>query len=297
MILVTGGAGFIGSHLVDKLISDGFTVRVIDNESATENDAFYWNPEADNHKLDVANYEATRHLYDGIEVVYHLAAISRIQPAIASPHSVVETNIVGTENVLRCSAEAGVQRFVFSSSSSIYGNNDIPNVESQNADCLNAYSSSKLSGELMCNAMHGVSGMETISLRFFNVYGERQPLRGKYATVIGLFLLQAKRNLPLTIVGDGHQTRSFTHVSDVVDACYRAGFSVPWDGAFGDTYNVGYETSYSINDVAKMISDNTASIPERIGEARHTLSDSSKFKDVFGWKPNVSLEDWVAQNV
>ena len=149
----------------------------------------------------------------------------------------------------------------------------------------------------MCNAMHGTSGMETISLRFFNVYGERQPLRGKYATVIGLFLRQAKGNLPLTIVGDGNQTRSFTHVSDVVDACYRAGLSVPWEGAFGDTYNVGHETSYSINAVARMMSNDTVSIPERLGEAKHTLSDSSKFKDVFGWKPLVSLEDWVAKNV
>lgn len=151
LILVTGGAGFIGSHLVDKLIRDGFSVRVIDNESATENDTFYWNPQADNHRVDISDYSATRSLFDGIEVVYHLAAISRIQPAIKNPDTVVETNLVGTQNALRCATEAGVQRFVFSSSSSIYGNNDTPNVESQDPDCLNTYSSSKLSGS--CCAM------------------------------------------------------------------------------------------------------------------------------------------------
>lgn len=297
MILVTGGAGFIGSHLVDNLISLGFPVRVIDNESATENEMFYWNPKADNYKLDVSDYKATRKLYDGIDIVYHFAAVSRIQPAVKDPDATMVANVLGTRTALICASEAGVKRFVFSSSSSIYGNNSTPNTESQNPDCLTVYSSSKLLGENMCKMFNGVSNMETISLRFFNVYGERQPLKGKYATVIGLFLKQNKDSYPLTIVGDGDQTRSFTHVSDVVDACYRAGFAIPWDGAFGDTYNVGFEKSYSINDVAKMISNNTINVSERTGEARHTLSDSSKFKDVFGWSPSVSLDDWISGNV
>ena len=297
MILVTGGAGFIGSHLVDRLVSAGFPVRVIDNESATENEQFYWNEKADNHKLDISDYDATRRLYDGIDVVYHFAAISRIQPSINNPDATIDTNVVGTNNVLRCASEAGVRRFVFSSSSSIYGNNSIPNVESQEPDCLSVYSSSKLLGENLCKIFNDIYNMETISLRFFNVYGARQPLKGKYATVVGLFLKQSKEKTPLTIVGDGTQTRSFTHVSDVVEACYSAGLAAVLDDAFGEVYNVGFEKSYSINSIAGMISNNTIYIPKRDGESKNTLADSSKFDDLFAWKPKVDLKDWIKTNV
>lgn len=297
MILVTGGAGFIGSHLVDYLISKGHKVRVIDNESATENKKFYWNPEAENHKLDVSDYNATRKLYDNVKVVYHFAAVSRIQPAISSPDRTMDNNILGTLNVLKCSAEAGVTRFVFASSSSVYGNNPVPNVESQNPDCLTVYSSSKVVGENLCLTFNKAYGMQTVSLRFFNVYGDRQPILGKYATVIGLFLKQNDYGQPLTVVGDGQQSRSFTHISDAVDACYLAGTLDVEDKWFGQSYNVGFEKDYKIDDVAKLISKNITYIGERIGEAKNTLASSSKFKEVFGWKPQIALEDWIKDNV
>lgn len=293
LILVTGGAGFIGSHLVDRLINQGFSVRVIDNESATENKQFYWNPKADNHKLDISDYEATKDLYKNVDIVYHLAAISRIQPAINAPDLAIQTNVMGTDVALRCSLEAGVSKFVFSSSSSIYGNNSIPNVEDQSPDCLSVYSYSKLFGETLCEMFYKLYGMQTISLRFFNVFGDRQPTLGKYATVVGLFLEQKKDGSPLTIVGDGKQSRSFTHVSDIVDACYSAGFAEVGNDLYGKTYNVGYEKAYSINDIANTISNKIIYIPERIGEAKHTMADSTMFRSIFGWNPKTSVQDWI----
>jgi UDP-glucose 4-epimerase len=296
MILVTGGAGFIGSHLVDRLINEGLSVRVIDNESAKENEKFYWNPKAENYNLDISDYEATKKLYDGVDIVYHFAAISRIQPAIADPASTIGTNILGTETVLRCSTEAGVKRFVFASSSSIYGNNPIPNVESQNSDCLTVYSSSKLVGEQLCEIFNKTYGLETLCLRFFNVYGDRQPTAGKYATAVGLFIKQKNLDQPLTIVGDGTQSRSFTHVSDVVEACYLAGNTLVDSSIFGKFYNVGLEKSYSINEISKMISGNTISVPKRSGEAQASLANSYIFKKIFGWTPEVYLEEWLKDN-
>lgn len=296
MILVTGGAGFIGSHLVDLLIEKGHRVRVLDNESSLENEMFYWNPKAENYSLDIGDYDSTRKLYDGVDTVYHLAAISRIQPAIENPGGAVTSNIIGMSNVLLCSAEAGVKRFVFSSSSSIYGNNATPNIETQQPDCLTIYSSTKLIGEQLCKVFNDAYGLETIALRFFNVYGDRQPIAGKYATVIGKFQKQNNLSQPLTVVGDGKQSRSFTHVSDVVSALYLAGTSVARKESFGQVYNAGIERSYSIIDVAHMISDKTVNVPERPGEARSSLSNSSKFISSFGWEPHVYLDEWLKNN-
>ena len=297
MILVTGGAGFIGSHLVDRLINLGFKVRVIDDQSATENTNFFWNPKAENHMLDIRDYGSVRHLFEDVDIVYHFAAISRIQPAMQNSENTLSVNVFGTRNVINCSIEAGVKRFVFASSSSIYGNNKLPNIESQMPNCLNVYSESKLLGEEMCRQAYIDHGLETVSLRFFNVYGDRQPDAGEYATVISLFLKQYKNSIPLTIVGDGTQTRSFINVLDVVDACYSAGFAAGYPDTFGQVYNVGTEKSYSINDVAKMFSSNVFYIPQRPGEAKNTMPDISKFSEVFGWKPKISIEDWINERL
>jgi len=292
--LVTGGAGFIGSNLVDSLIELGHEVIVIDNEYSDVHEHFYYNDKAKNYNLDIRDYENTRLLYDGVDYVFHTAAEARIQPAIQNPIEAVSINSVGTCTVLQCAREAGVKRVMYSSTSSGYGlANDIPNVETQPDDCLNPYSVSKVNGEKLCSMYTKLFGLPTIIFRYFNVYGERQPLKGQYAPVIGIFLRQRRDGEPLTIVGDGEQRRDFTHVVDVVQANIRAAVTDLHEDAFGQVYNVGCGKNYSVNEIASMISDNTVNIPPRIGESRVTLADNSKIVSTLGWQPTVDLEEWV----
>ena len=295
--LVTGGAGFIGSNLVDRLIEIGHEVIVIDNEYSDVHDQFYWNDKAQNYKYDIRDYEKTRPLYDGADYVFHIAAEARIQPAIQNPIEAVSINSVGTCTVLQCAREAGVKRVMYSSTSSGYGMNDSPNVETQPDDCLNPYSVSKVNGEKLCKMYTSLYGLPTICFRYFNVYGERQPLRGQYAPVIGIFLRQRASGEPLTIVGDGNQRRDFTHVSDVVKANVMAAISNPNSEAFGQVYNVGTGTNHSINQIARMISDNVINLPPRSGESRITLANNKKINKTFGWNPSVKLEEWIGNNL
>lgn len=291
--LVTGGAGFIGSNLVDKLLDMGQEVIVIDNEFSEAHDQFYWNDKAQNYKYDIRDYENTRSLYDGVDYVFHLAAEARIQPAIINPIEAVSINSVGTATVLQCSREAKVKKVLYSSTSSAYGMNPFPNVETQPDDCLNPYSVSKVSGEKLCKMYNNLYGLKTICFRYFNVYGERQPLRGQYAPVVGIFLRQRKNGESLTIVGDGEQRRDFTHVSDIVNANIMSAISNIEDEYYGQVYNVGTGKNYSINEVAAFISNNVEYVSPRIGETRITLADNSKIKKVFGWEPKVNLKDWI----
>jgi len=295
--LVTGGAGFIGSNLVDCLIDMGHEVVVIDNEYSDVHEQFYWNDKAQNYKYDIRDYENTRPLYDGVDYVFHIAAEARIQPAIENPIEAVSINSVGTVTVLQCAREAGVKRVMYSSTSSAYGMNPFPNVETQPDDCLNPYSVSKVNGEKLCKLYTDLFGLPAICFRYFNVYGERQPLRGQYAPIIGIFLRQKAAGEPLTIVGDGEQRRDFTHVSDVVNANVMAAISNPDYDAFGQVYNVGTGKNHSVNEIAKQISDNTVNIPPRIGESRVTLANNEKLRKTFGWSPTVTLEDWIGKNL
>lgn len=291
--LVTGGAGFIGSNLVDRLLEMGHEVVVIDNEHSDAHDQFYWNDKAQNYKYDIRNYENTRPLYNGVDYVFHIAAEARIQPAIENPIEAVSINSVGTVTVLQCAREAGVKRVMYSSTSSGYGMNESPNIETQPDDCLNPYSVSKVNGEKLCKMYTNLFNLPTVCFRYFNVYGERQPIRGQYAPVIGIFLRQRDAGEPLTIVGDGNQRRDFTHVSDVVTANIMAAISnVEWE-MFGQVYNIGTGTNHSVNQIARMISDNKINIPPRIGEARVTLANIQKTKKTFGWEPKVKLDEWI----
>lgn len=291
--LVTGGAGFIGSNLVDRLVDLGHEVIVIDNEFSDAHDQFYWNDMAQNYKYDIRDYQNTRPLYDRVDYVFHLAAEARIQPAILNPIEAVSINSVGTCTVLQCSREAGVKRVMYSSTSSAYGKNEPPNIETQPDDCLNPYSVSKVSGEKLCRMYTELYGLPTISFRYFNVYGERQPLRGQYAPVIGIFLRQRAAGEPLTIVGDGNQRRDFTYVGDVCEANILAATKEVDSEAFGKVYNVGTGTNYSINQIARMISNNTINIAPRPGETRLSLANNQKLCKTFGWKPTIKLEDWI----
>ena len=295
--LVTGGAGFIGSNLVDCLLEMGYEVVVIDNEYSDVHEQFYWNDKAQNYKYDIRDYENTRPLYDGVDYVFHIAAEARIQPAIENPIQAVSINSVGTCTVLQCSREAGVKRLMYSSTSSAYGMNQSPNIETQPDDCLNPYSVSKVNGEKLCKMYTSLYGLPTVCFRYFNVYGERQPLRGQYAPVIGIFLRQRAAGEPLTIVGDGNQRRDFTHVSDVVKANVMAAISNPDWEAFGQVYNVGTGTNHSINQIARMISNNVINLAPRPGESRITLANNKKINKIFGWNPSVKLEEWVEKNL
>jgi UDP-glucose 4-epimerase len=294
--LITGGAGFIGSHIVDKLIEKGHEVVVIDNESSEVHDHFYFNDKAIYHKLDIADYQATRSVYDGVDYVFHCAAESRIQPAILNPLLAIHTNTLGTGTVLQCSREASVKKIMYSSTSSGYGLvNEPPLNETMPDDCLNPYSVSKVSGEKLCKMYNDLFGVKTVIFRYFNVYGHREPLKGPYAPVVGLFLRQHRAGQPLTIVPDGTQRRDFTHVEDVVQANLLA-MEVDHEH-YGEVFNVGTGTNHSVLELAAMISDNTVEVEPRIGEAYITLANNQKIRDVLGWAPTKHIGDYVKEEL
>ena len=295
--LVTGGAGFIGSHIVDKLISLGHDVVVIDNQTSQVHDNFYFNEKAVYHKLDIADYESTRSFYQGVDYVFHCAAESRIQPTILNPLGAIRTNTLGTGVVLQSSREAGVKKIMYSSTSSGYGlKNEPPLQEIMPDDCLNPYSVSKVSGEKLCSMYTKLFGVKTVIFRYFNVYGEREPLRGPYAPVVGLFLRQHAAGEELTIVPDGTQRRDFTHVDDVVNANILA-MTVDEHDHYGEVFNVGSGTNHSVLELAAMISDKTKFIEPRKGEAYITLADTAKIQKVFGWSSTKSLDDYVKEKL
>lgn len=291
--LVTGGAGFIGSNLVDKLLEMGHEVVVIDNESSDAHEHFYWNDLSNNNKLDITDYDSIRPLFDGVDYVFHLAAEARIQPAIINPLKAVKTNALGTATVLQCAREAGVKRVVYSSTSSGYGRNDIPNIETQQDDCLNPYSVSKVSGEKLCSMYYELFGLETVILRYFNVYGNREPMRGQYAPVIGIFKRQKQAGEPLTVVGDGEQRRDFTNVSDVVNANILASTADLPGHIIGTKFNIGTGINYSVNEIVAMYNHESVNLPPRLGEARKTLADNQKAKTYLNWHPEISLQTYL----
>jgi len=295
--IVTGGCGFIGSHLVDELVGRGDQVMVIDNESSDAHDEFHYNNDAEYAWYDIADYDSIEHLFKGVDYVFHLAAEARIQPAIENPTLAVRTNVAGTCSVLQASRHHGIKRVMYSSTSSVYGLiNDPPLVETMPRDCLNPYSVSKFAGEELCKMYWSLFGLETIIFRYFNVYGERQPTRGQYAPVLGIFQRQISEGNPMTVVGDGLQTRDYVHVSDVVEANTIAA-TVTGSEAIGQIFNIGTGTSYSVMDLVSMLSGPSTShvhLDSRQGEARHTMANIMKTQRLLGWHPKVRLEDYLS---
>ena len=292
--LVTGGAGFIGSNLVDRLLSDGHEVVVVDDESATSNSQFYWNKNAQNHIVSIRDMDSISPLFSGVSTVFHLAAFSRIHIAMKNPRECLETNYIGTYNLLECAKREGVNRFINSSTSSSYGlKNEPPLREDMTPDCLNPYSVSKVAAENMCKMYSDLFDMNIVNLRYFNVYGDRQPVKGQYAPVVGLFLEQYKRGEAFTIVGDGEQRRDFTHVNDVVRANIAAAERA--SDISGEIINVGTGNNHSVNQIADMISSTYTKnfIPPRPAEARITLADISKAKKLLGYMPSIEISDWI----
>jgi len=291
--LVTGGAGFIGSNLVDYLIEQGHEVICVDNESAECNDKFYWNDKACNIIGDITDYNFIKNCFKEVDYVFHLAAESRLQPAIKNPIEAVYKNCVGTTTILQCAREAGVKRFVYSSTSSGYGFNPSPNVETQPDDCLNPYSASKVAAEKFCKMYSDLYGLETVVLRYFNVFGERSPRRGQYAPVIGIFDRQRLSGEALTIVGDGTQRRDFIYVGDVAKANLIAAEATLDKKYFGQVFNIGSGINYSVQEIADAISDNQTYIPKREGEMETTWSNIEKASEILGWKPEVDVLEWI----
>ena len=291
--LVTGGAGFIGSNLVDYLLKQGHEVICVDNESAECNDKFYWNDKACNIIGDITDYKFMKNLFTEVDYVFHLAAESRLQPAIKNPIEAVCKNCVGTTTILQCAREAGVKRFIYSSTSSGYGFNPSPNVETQPDDCLNPYSASKVAAEKFCKMYSDLYGLETVVLRYFNVFGERSPTRGQYAPVIGIFDRQKNNKEPLTIVGDGTQRRDFIYVGDVAKANLIAAEATIDKKYLGQVFNIGSGINYSVQEIADAISDNQTYIPKREGEMETTWSNIEKASEILGWKPEVDVLEWI----
>jgi UDP-glucose 4-epimerase len=303
-VLVTGGAGFIGSHVVDELVSRGMNVLVVDNESSAANDQYYYNDKATYFKYDITDYNELDRVFhlrlpvgeaslEGIDTVFHLAARSRIPYSIKEPIETCLINYMGTLNVLECARNHGVKRVLYSSTSSAYGlKNKSPQIENMEVDCLNPYSASKVAGENLCKMYHSLYGLETIIFRYFNVYGERHPLKGSYAPVVGIFDRQSNNGEAMTIVGDGLQTRDFTYVKDVVQANILAAESTN-ENVVGEIFNVGTGKNYSVLDIADMIGGEYTFTEPRKGEARETLADINKIKKLLNYEPKTDLKDWI----
>lgn len=290
--LVTGGAGFIGSNLVDVLLAAGHEVIVLDNLSTGKKENL--NPRAEFVQVDIADFEAIKSFFIGIDGVFHVAALPRIPRSIEAPQETHQANVVGTLNVLVAARDAKVKRVVYSASSSAYGNQPkLPVTEDMQPEPLNPYALQKLTGEYYAKLFWDIYKLETVSLRYFNVYGPRMASDGAYATVIGVFLRQKMAGEPLTVTGDGQQTRDFTHVSDVVRANILAMQSNT--AGHGEVINIGAGSDKSVNEVARMIGGNKVNLPARPGEIARNRADISLAGKLLGWKPEMDLISSVAE--
>ncbi len=289
--IVTGGAGFIGSHLTNALLERGFEVHVVDNLATGKRERLC--PEAVFHNADIRDLQAIAPIFTGAELVFHTAALPRVQPSIEDPITANDTNVNGALNVLVAARDAKVKRVVYSASSSAYGDQEkLPLTEDMPAEPLSPYGLQKYIGELYCRLFNQIYGLETVSLRYFNVYGPGASGEGAYALVIGKFLDQRRRGEPLTIVPDGRQSRDFTHVRDVVRANILAAES-PKVGQ-GEVINIGGGHNHSVLEIAELIGGPRVFIEPRI-EPKHTLADISRARELLGWEPQVKFEEGITE--
>lgn len=292
--IVTGGAGFIGSNLVDYLIDNSFDVEVIDNFSSGKKENC--NEKALYHNIDLAddkNIEKIKKILNGSSGVFHMAAFPRVQESIENPILFEKNNTLSTINILRACYEKKIKRLIYSSSSAAYGNTEKnPQTEEDKINPMSPYAMQKYYGEVCCKVFSQVYNLETVSLRYFNVYGERQPLDGAYALVMCVFAKQRLQNQKLTIRGDGNQRRDFIHVKDIARANLLAMLSTNvW---IGETINIGSGKNYSVNDIAKFMGGEKIYIDPVI-EPRETLADIKKAKQLLKWSPQIKLEDWIPE--
>ncbi|MBF6560983.1 MAG: NAD-dependent epimerase/dehydratase family protein [Candidatus Binataceae bacterium] len=289
LVLVTGGAGFIGSSLAERLLARGYRVRVLDN-------LIYGNAEwvpsaAEFIRGDITDLPTCKRACTGVSGVFHAAAMSRAAPSLEAIDTCTQNNIVGTQNVLEAARAAGVRKLVYSGSSTYYGNQPGPHIEDTRPDFLNFYALSKYVGEEYCGLFDRALGFPTIVLRYFNVYGPRQPETGAYALVLGVFLRRWRDGQPLEIHGGGEQRRDFIHVRDIAD-CNIAAFE---SSVRGTVFNVGSGTNISVKELADLISPNQTAGPRRAGDAQVTLADISRTTATLGWRPRISFAEGLEE--
>lgn len=291
-IVVTGGAGFIGSHITVELIKRGFDVHVVDNYAGGRMEE-RMHSYATYHDVDICDYDKVAPIIAGASYVFHEAALPRVQFSIEFPQETFSVNVDGLVSVLRASHEGGVKRLIYAASSSAYGDQEqFPLSENLPAQPKSPYGLQKYIGEMCCRLWSEVYGLGTVSLRYFNVYGPNFDPEGAYALVIGKFLLQKSLNQPLTITGSGTNTRDYTHVKDVVRANILAMESD--NVGKGEVINIGAGRNVSVNDVAKMIGGPVVHIEPRV-EPAHTLADNTLARKILGWEPTIKLEVGIAE--
>jgi len=289
-VAVVGGAGFIGSNLVDKLLEKNLEVTIIDNLSTGKKENI--NPKATFHNLDICgDSEDLIAALKGIDVVFHLAALARVQPSITDPVYFDKVNTNGTVNLLKSCVDAGVKKVVYSASSSCYGDATVfPTPETHSTNPLSPYGLQKYVGEQYCKMFSQVYDIDTVCLRYFNVYGERMNFEGAYKLVLAIFIDQHKNNQPLTITNTGDQRRDFTYVGDVVDANILA--AEHSKELKGDSFNIGNGDNFSVNEIADMFGGEK-SYGIKFLEPFQTLADNSKAKSILGWNPKGDLKQWI----
>ncbi len=292
--VVTGGAGFIGSHIVDKLISDGLDVFIIDDLSTGNKKNI--NTRAKFFQESIVNVDSIRNIFKDAEYVFHTAALPRIQPSFSDPvkHEIV--NVVGALNCFESVKNSKIlKKFVYSSSSSCYGNtHELPTTEAAPINPMSPYGTQKYAAEQMLLQLGARYELPIVALRYFNVYGprsfdEKNP-HNAYTSVIGIFHNQKEKGLPLTVTGNGKQSRDFIHVIDIADANILVSRN---NSVYNDVFNVGFGNNYSVIEIAKFFSKDIIFIPERKGEPEITLASVDKLSQNIGWSPNINLKTGI----
>jgi UDP-glucose 4-epimerase len=293
--LITGGAGFIGSHLAELLISEGHDVIVVDNLTSGSIDNFESISSKTCFKfenIDIRDIENLKPLFEDVDWVFHLAGLADIVPSIEMPSQYYSTNVTGTFNVLECARIAGIKKIIYAASSSSYGIPDVyPTPETSPIQPEYPYALTKYMGEELVLHWSQLYKLPAISLRLFNVYGTRSRTTGAYGAVFGVFLAQKFNGHPFTVVGDGTQTRDFTYVSDVAKAFLSAAES----SLSGEAMNVGSGNRYSVNRLVELLGGEIEYIPKRPGEPDCTFGDTSKIQKLIGWEATVSFEEGVSK--
>ncbi len=293
--VVTGGAGFIGSHLAERLLAEGHRVLVLDNFATGRREnlaGFADHPGLTVETADVADFERIRPLFEGKDWVFHLAGLADIVPSIQRPRDYHAANVDGTISVLEAARLGGVRRFLYAASSTCYGLPDVvPTPETAAIRPMFPYALTKYMGEEYALAWHRIYGLPVVSLRLFNVFGPRSRTSGTYGAVFGVFLAQKLAGKPFTVVGDGTQTRDFTYVTDVADAFLRAAESQ----VAGEILNVGSGGTYSVNSLVRLLGGEIAYVPKRPGEPDCTFADTGKICRLLDWQPRVGFEQGVNQ--